>query len=439
MANTYEQANFRARDDSTALNTDGGYLAAENVNPPAIQTGTANRFRLRFTVGNNNNKAATLEPRLYVDKDGGGYNPVTASSSNVQVTGGVPTDGASIDTQLLGNATQGTWEAEGSYDEGDGAAGNFAHEKQGFTEFEWCVFIVDADVANGNVLTFRVYNLTVGPTTVTNEPAITVSKASTHSYAGTITGAGAYKKQATVSAAGTETPAGAYTKQTQIARGGIVTPAGVYALARLLAHAFAGTITPAGTYLKQARKNVAGTITGTGAYLKSITHSFAGTVTPAGVYALAKTVQYAFAGTITPVGNFIKRAGKKIAGIITPAGAFDMFKARLIITWVRFCAPVAGAQTVSFAGTITGAGSFTKQARIIAVGTVTPAGAYIKQATMTALGAVTPAGVFVLSRQLMLSFAGTITPVGTFFKDVSITVAGSISSAGAYVKRMGLP
>ena len=179
MANNYEQANFRARDDSTALNTDGGYLAAENVDPPDQGTGTANRFRLRFTVGNNNNKAASFVPQLRVDVDAGGFNVVTASSSVVQVTGGLPTDGAAIDTQLLGNATQGAWEAEGSYDEGDGVGGTFSHEKQGFTEFEWCVFIVDADVSGGEALIFRVYDNGTGAAlaTYTNDPTVTVAGA----------------------------------------------------------------------------------------------------------------------------------------------------------------------------------------------------------------------------------------------------------------------
>jgi hypothetical protein len=176
MANTYEQANVRFRDDSTALNTDGGWLALENANVASRETGTTNRFRIRMTLGNNNGKAADYTPQLTVDKDGGGYNNVNGSSSNVRSTGGLPGDGDPITTQLLGDASQGTWEAEGDYDEGDGLAGTFSHEKNGFTEFEWCVYIVDADVANGNVLTFRASGI---DTPATNEPTVTVSKAVT--------------------------------------------------------------------------------------------------------------------------------------------------------------------------------------------------------------------------------------------------------------------
>lgn len=179
MANAYEQANVRFRDDSTALNTDGGWLAAENANLGSRETGTGNLFRIRMTCGNNNAKTGDLTPILTVDKDGGGYNAVTASSSNVRTTNGLPANHAAIDTQLLGNATQGTWEAEGSYDEDDGVCVAFTHEKNGFTEFEWCVYIVDADVANGNVLTFRANTAAAEFDTWTNAPTVTVSKAVT--------------------------------------------------------------------------------------------------------------------------------------------------------------------------------------------------------------------------------------------------------------------
>lgn len=176
MANVYQQYNFRVRDDTASINADSGWLANENVNPSARGTGTANRFRIRFTIGNNNSKTGTITPSLYVDKDGGGYNAVTASSSNVQVTGGVPADGAACSTQLLG-AGAGTFETDGEYDEGDGQTAAWSHDKNGFCEVEFCVYIVDADVANNNVLTFHVQDTTTALDTYTNSPAITVSKA----------------------------------------------------------------------------------------------------------------------------------------------------------------------------------------------------------------------------------------------------------------------
>jgi hypothetical protein len=157
MAIDHEEYNWRFRDDSAALDTDSGYLAAENTKPPAQGTGTANRFRIRFTIGNNNSKTGSILPRLYVDIDGGGYNPVNTGSTNG--TGTFETD-------------------EGSYDEDDGICLSFAHEKDGFCEVEFCVYIVDADVSGGETLTFRVRNDTTEfGTYPTSEAEIDVASA----------------------------------------------------------------------------------------------------------------------------------------------------------------------------------------------------------------------------------------------------------------------
>jgi hypothetical protein len=178
MAIDHEEYNWRFRDDSAALDTDSGYLAAENTKPPAQGTGTANRFRIRFTIGNNNSKTGSILPRLYVDIDGGGYNPVNTGSTGVQTTGGIPANHDLIGTQLLGNGT-GTFETdEGSYDEDDGICLSFAHEKDGFCEVEFCVYIVDADVSGGETLTFRVRNDTTEfGTYPTSEAEIDVASA----------------------------------------------------------------------------------------------------------------------------------------------------------------------------------------------------------------------------------------------------------------------
>ena len=173
----YAQEHFRVRDDSTALNTDGGWLALDNTDPASIGTGTANRFRIRFVVAETNNAAAAATFKLKVSKQGGAYADVTATSSNVQVTGGLPTDGIACDTQLLPAAAAGSFEADGSYDEGDGTVTGWTHGKKGYAEFEWCVYIVDADVANADTLDFQVTETDDTPfDAYLNTPQITVSK-----------------------------------------------------------------------------------------------------------------------------------------------------------------------------------------------------------------------------------------------------------------------
>ena len=160
MANpVYVQRNFRVRDDSTALNTFGGFISAENVDPVNPRGfGTIERFRLRFTVDETDNRAGTISPELFVSKEGAAYARVDASSSNVQATAGLPTDGAATSTQLLGDGVSGSFETDGSYDEVDGATPTWSNDKSGFAEFEFSVFIVEADVAEADTLDFRVRN-----------------------------------------------------------------------------------------------------------------------------------------------------------------------------------------------------------------------------------------------------------------------------------------
>lgn len=183
MALSVDQLYFRVRDDSTALNTDGGWLAAEDTDPSAIGTGTVNRFRIRFTL-QASNATGTTTPYLRCSRNSGAYFNVTASSSYVQVTGGLPTDGATCSSQLLSNGVTGTFEGEGTYDEGDGTLAAWSNDKQNYSEWEVCVYIVDADVSNGDTLDFRLEDASGNIDTWTSIPQITVSKGSTASSEG---------------------------------------------------------------------------------------------------------------------------------------------------------------------------------------------------------------------------------------------------------------
>jgi hypothetical protein len=172
----YTQAHFRVRDDTAGLNVDSGWLEDINTNPPDINVTTANRFRIRFTIDETNDRDGSMSPTLYVDKNTSGYARVDGSSSNVRATGGLPTDGAACDTQLLNDGAAGSFENDGSYDEGDGATPSWTQTKDNFAEFEFCVYIVAADVADGNTLDFRVRDGTSEINAYTNTPRITVTK-----------------------------------------------------------------------------------------------------------------------------------------------------------------------------------------------------------------------------------------------------------------------
>lgn len=166
-----DQLNFRFRDDSTALNTDGGYLALENINI-SRSLGTANQFRLRITLDEINNKVGTLSaPTLYSSIDGGGYAP---NNSNVIAIGGVPTDGALCSTQLLGSAPTGPFQSIGTYDEVDKIlAGIQNTTKHSFWEVEYSIYL--SSLLNNQTVDFRVYSGTSPIGSYTRTPRVTVS------------------------------------------------------------------------------------------------------------------------------------------------------------------------------------------------------------------------------------------------------------------------
>ena len=175
---------FRVRDDSTALNTSGGWLAAERVDPSAIGTGTANRFRIRFTVDEYNDKLASYVPTLYASRNSGAFGgeefAVTGSSSYVQATlSGQYADNDSCSTRLLTTYTPagGTFEGIGKADEVDGALASFSLAvKNAWVEVEFCLYFVDADVSDADTYDFRVYDSGAATDTYTVTPQITVTK-----------------------------------------------------------------------------------------------------------------------------------------------------------------------------------------------------------------------------------------------------------------------
>lgn len=179
---TVEQLNFRVRDDSTALNTDAGWFAVINTDPAAIGTGTANRFRIRLTIDEINNKTGSVLPQLQVDKNSTGFSGVTSTSNDVQATASSQyTDGDACSTELFsGNPpAAGTFSTtKGTADDVDGTVTSVSFAKDEYVEIEYCVFIVDADVNDADTLDFRIADLdaSVDPITFTSVPRITVSK-----------------------------------------------------------------------------------------------------------------------------------------------------------------------------------------------------------------------------------------------------------------------
>lgn len=162
----FRQDNIRWRDDSTALNTDGGWLAAENSGPDSFPPGVgwvpgiANRRRLRISVDETNSKTGSFDFQLeYELNNDGNWFDVTTTSSVIRATGGLPTQGDACSTQLLSAPPIGSFQ-NGTYSD-TGLCDTYSNAKDDFAEFEYCIYAVEADVANGEFVNLRIKGLDV--------------------------------------------------------------------------------------------------------------------------------------------------------------------------------------------------------------------------------------------------------------------------------------
>jgi hypothetical protein len=144
------------------------------------QTGTGNAFHIRISFDETSGATKSGTLQLQVNYNGTGWNDVNASSSYARTfTGSALTD--FITNTNLCTAGSGDWN-NGVADEDDGNTGSFSMVKSDYTECMWAVYIVDADVADGLTLQFRL--TAAGQFTVVNlgsgfEIETTVDKAAT--------------------------------------------------------------------------------------------------------------------------------------------------------------------------------------------------------------------------------------------------------------------
>lgn len=119
--------------------------------------------------------AATDDWELEFDIDGGGYNPVTASSTGVQAdTGSGLTEGGATTERMT--AGTGTWNA-GEQEEDDGQIVDYDLGADNYTELVYALLFVAADFTGGEVVTFRLTrNGAANQVTNTVVPQSTVSK-----------------------------------------------------------------------------------------------------------------------------------------------------------------------------------------------------------------------------------------------------------------------
>jgi len=143
----FYQNNNSDPDSCTAIGAEGS--TTENITldvPFMVRIGSYNDSTANFNT--------TVQLRYRVD--GGGWNNVSASSSNVRIYDGQPTDATTCDTQNLSSYSTFTWESDGYYDDGDGLTTSIAHAKNTFWEDQWCVVLRSAELSGGEAIEFDV-------------------------------------------------------------------------------------------------------------------------------------------------------------------------------------------------------------------------------------------------------------------------------------------
>jgi len=174
---TLNQYNFNVRYDTEALNSDTGWLAADNVDPGDVDIGT--KWRIRFTIDETANKIGTYSaPTLYANYNGGGYSLVTAASSNVRLVGSdqAITDTDPCSTQLLPSGAAEAFGNYGVFSDGSAAIGDILWTSKGdFLEFEFCLEWVTGDVTDGHTCLFQMRSGAAVLGGYNNTPTVTVN------------------------------------------------------------------------------------------------------------------------------------------------------------------------------------------------------------------------------------------------------------------------
>lgn len=166
-----------------------GWHAAEDANPAQGAIAEDTTFLLRFTVQETGGTAAgNTDQQFQCALNGGTFQDITTASTIVKaVTTSVFANGADLTKRLSGT---GTFESSGDGGTHDGLSGGPQNDiaASGNSETECALQIVGADVAPGDVITFR---LTSPDFTITNDvvPTITMA-AGPEEHSGTLSGTG---------------------------------------------------------------------------------------------------------------------------------------------------------------------------------------------------------------------------------------------------------
>lgn len=153
------QVGWRGRNDTQGESSDGtDWKAAENTD---WTQATDTNFRIRFVVDETaGGDPPTADYKYQYNKNGAGWNDVTASSLVVRASASANVANGTATTRQLSSGS-GTFVA-GAVDTNNGAFGNVDLAASNLTELEACAQIRSADVTAGDTIDLRVVDNTTG-------------------------------------------------------------------------------------------------------------------------------------------------------------------------------------------------------------------------------------------------------------------------------------
>ncbi len=337
MAVNLHATHYRFGIDELAESTHG-WRAAEDANPAAGSVPVDTPFLLRFTVQDTGGTAAgNVDNRFQVKKNAGAFQDITTTSTVVKaVAAAALTNGGNCTKRLSGT---GTFESTGAGQTETGLSGGNANDiaASGNSETECGLQIVSADVADTDVLTFR---LTSPDFTITNDVVPTLTVAELRSGSGVVNAVGtlAGVGQVTTSGTGSVLAVGTLTGAGQVTNSGSGSILAVAALA-------GDGETPAGAVPE-----------GSGSITAVASLTGAGQVTMSGSGGIGAVASLAGVGQVESGGGGSVAAVGSLGGVgqMVPAGTGS----------ISVVAALAGVGQVDMAG----AGSITAVAGLVGVG-----------------------------------------------------------------------
>lgn len=403
---TFNLDNFWFGDDDGTDETDNTFLGSKNSNQ-TLNVDT--NYRIRVGVSNTGAKADAIQLQLEYNHNSGGWNPVNASSSVVQMAASTKlTEGNDCTERLAGAQTFDSSNA--GQEDNDGLTGSNSLGINAEQEADYCFTIVSGDVVDTDTIELRVtdaglpldnYNQT--PTITVNEPAGTTYY---QSVAGTITPSGDPSiKTSPAAYTGSITPAGGLAAKALKALSGSITPSGAVTLKTSLA-AFTGSLTPTGALT---------------AY-RTLIQSISGSLTPTGALTAYRTLVQSVSGSLTPTGGLIIKIKTAVAGILEPIGTVT---SKIILA--------------VFTGNLTPTGTLTaiKKFFISVSGALTPSGLLSILQKPLLSGEITPSGIVITKIRVVLS--GALSSTGGVFVKIKTTLSGILTAIGDLVANIVVP